>query len=59
LIEAQVATSAGMHELKTPLERSDEETEAMPAKSVHRSGNQLVTIVTLLKRTRRTLPGIS
>ena len=29
----------------------------MPAKSVHRSGNQQATMVTLLKRTWRTLPG--
>ena len=36
--------------------RSDEETEAMPAKSVHRSGNQQATMVTILKRTGRTLP---
>ena len=43
----------------TPQERSDEETEAMPAKSVHRSGNQQATMVTLLKRTGRTLPGFS
>ena len=28
-----------VHELKAPQERSDEETEAMPAKSVRRSGN--------------------
>ncbi|QBP40623.1 hypothetical protein E2636_05630 [Paenisporosarcina antarctica] len=28
---------------------SDEETEAKPAKSVHRSGNKRVSIVTLLK----------
>ena len=46
-----------VHELKTPQERSDEETEAMPAKSVHRSGNQQATMVTLLNRTGRTLPG--
>jgi hypothetical protein len=31
----------------------------MPAKSVHRSGNQQATMVTLLKRTGRTLPGFS
>ncbi|QBP42824.1 hypothetical protein E2636_17495 [Paenisporosarcina antarctica] len=29
--------------------RSDEDTEAKPAKSVHRSGNKRVPIVTLLK----------
>ena len=38
---------------------SDEETEAVPAKSVHRSGNQQATMVTLLKRTGRILPGFS
>ena len=31
----------------------------MPAKSVHRSGNQQATMVTLLERTGRTLPGFS
>ena len=31
----------------------------MPAKSVHRSENQQATMVTLLKRTGRTLPGFS
>ena len=29
----------------------------MPAKSVHRSGNQQATMITLLKRTGGTLPG--
>ena len=48
-----------VHELKTPQERSDEETEAMPAKSVHRSGNQQATMVTIVKRTWRILPGFS
>jgi len=38
---------------------SDEETEAMPAKSVHRSGNQQVTMATLLNKTGRTLSGFS
>ena len=38
---------------------SEEETEAKPAKSVHRCGNQQATMVTLLKRTGRTLPGFS
>ena len=36
---------------------SDEETEAMPVKSVHSSGNQEATIATLLNRTGLTLPG--
>ena len=47
-----------VHELKTPQERSDEETEAMPAKSVHRSGNQQATMVTLF-RPGLTLPVFS
>ena len=49
-----MATSAGIADVQY---LCDEETEAMPAKSVHRSGNQQATMVTLLKRIGRTLPG--
>ncbi len=38
---------------KAPQERSDEETEAMPAKSVRRSGNQRVHIDTSILKEKR------
>ncbi|QFF99533.1 hypothetical protein PB01_12225 [Psychrobacillus glaciei] len=43
--------SALKEKRKAPQERSDEETEAMPAKSVRRSGKQRHSNATLLKST--------